>query len=109
MSWTTPDFADEVIRLLERDGYRISCGDGYGEYDPNIGPPCGYEHGDGAELGMTYEPVIDGFWFTFTLDGDVEVGPTRKSLHEAWFDAFVHRLHNASDPDLKFPSVNPDL
>lgn len=71
MSYTTPDFADDIIEQLTKDGYRV-----HGEDD-----------GDLAGL----------FWFTWAKDGaDIESGDHYVVELGAWSDALAHRLANSS-------------
>lgn len=71
MTYTAVDFTDDTIAALTSKGYTI-C-----ECD-------------------------DGFWFTWARPdgrGDVEVGETYSSVHNAWFDALSHWLNNT---DIEF-------
>ena len=68
------DFAGEVRRLLQADGYVV--------------------HGGGP----ADDPGLDGrFWFTWKQTGmaEAEVGPTRETEAGAWTTALAHRLDNS--------------
>lgn len=78
MSYTTPDFSDAVISLLQAEGYTV-C-NGYEEV-----------HDD--------DPLHDKFWFAWAHPsglGDVETGPTCDTDLEAWEAALRHRLENST-------------
>jgi len=68
------DFAGEVRRLLQTDGYAVHCG------------------------GPADEPGLVGrFWFTWMQPGmaEAEVGPTCATEPAAWTTALAHRLDNS--------------
>ena len=74
MSTDEIDFAGEVSRLLQADGYAVHGG----------GPA------DDPEL-------VGRFWFTWMPAGmaEAEVGPTCATEPDAWTAALVHRLDNS--------------
>jgi len=68
------DFAGEVRRLLQADGYVV--------------------HGGGP----ADDPALDGrFWFTWMQTGmaEAEVGPTRETEAGEWTTALAHRFDNS--------------
>lgn len=73
MSYTTPDFADDVIAQLTADGYTV-------------------------HEGVPGEELRDGqFWFCWAADGaDVETGDTCDCALSAWNSALAHRLANSA-------------
>ena len=83
MSYTTPDFGDDIIGMLAADGYTVHEGD---------------PEGDGGH----------GFWFSWAAPGmsSYESGPTKNSELAAWASAMRHRIENSSIP-LSMGSVEP--
>lgn len=75
MSYTAPDFSDDVIALLSGEGYALSEG----------------KETDGDEL-------AGKFWFTWAVPGmaDCEVGETCDSETAAWYSAVKHRFENSA-------------
>jgi hypothetical protein len=79
MSYTSHDFADDVIAQLQRDGYQVH----------------------GAETLPTPGPIEPAsHWFTWSVPGmaDCEVGDDCESPLAAWSSALAHRLSNSAIP-----------
>lgn len=79
MSYTTPDFADDVIAALHSEGYQV--------------------HTDDDAPG-TPGPIHARHWFTWTAPGmaDCEVGEDCDSPLAAWMEALRHWLANSEIP-----------
>ncbi|CAB4158679.1 hypothetical protein UFOVP703_25 [uncultured Caudovirales phage] len=96
MSYTPPDFADDVQRLLQAEGYEAH----------QLADDDARSEGGNA-----------GFYFTLTRPGwaGIETGPTRDTEAEAWLSALEHRLatstldlhpvHDAQAPLPQQPAV----
>mgnify|MGYP003406588650 CR=1 FL=1 len=74
MSHDSTDFADEVCRQLQDDGYAVHMGN----------------TADGPELSCKH-------WFTWMKPGmsDAEVGPSCDTALAAWASALAHRIANS--------------
>lgn len=83
MSYTAPDFVDDVSSYLAEEGYRVHGGTL--DRDGNIEPQA--EPSDNCDV----------FWFTWQATGmaDCEVGENCPSELRAWMDALMHRLDNS--------------
>lgn len=102
MSYTTPDFADQMIELLSAKGYVIYQGNGYvsmpvDEADEDLLDETPKDD-DSYEK---YDEQIDGYWFTWqhpSGKGDIEVGEAYDNELSAWAGAAEHFFANAEIP-----------
>lgn|GEM_PF-3271126 len=86
MSYTTPDFADDAMDLLQADGYEV-----HEEADDDT-------RSDGGTAGHHW---------TLTRDGRrVATGPSFESEHQAWLDALAHRLRERASEAPPTPGSN---
>ena len=79
MSYTAPDFSDDVIARLRDVGYTVHGGDL--NEDGSVTP---FEDQTDIE-------AADAFWFTWVQEGrDIETGPTVGYELVAWSTAMEH-------------------
>lgn len=91
MSYTTPDFADDVIAALQRDGYTVHARDEEGnDCEPDESAIC---------------------WFCWAAPGmaDCEVGDDCDGSLAAWSSALSHRLANSAIPVHRVGDETPEV
>lgn len=85
MSYTAPDFSDDVIKSLTADGYVVLGRDSDGN---DLEPEHCTDEAEGV------------FWFTWAAPGmaECEVGDDCDNPLLAWLSALRHRLANSTIP-----------